>query len=154
MPNGDPDFGLKQKPELERFFGVIGTVLEEFAQRHNLRIEKYYHQSPSWSFLFRHPKGGIGQIEVQRASEATISIVSDWWYDDYDAATRFIRSASVGPVPLNSELASGLEKALSELLSWRFGDWHERHTAYTIWRKTWTREQFQKLLAEYPEPIP
>ena len=144
MPNGDPDFGVKQKPELERFFGVIGTVLEEFAGRHNLRIEKYYHQSPSWDFLFRHPKGGVGKIGVERSIEATVHIRSIWWYDDYDAATRFTRSASVGPVPLNPELADGLEKALSKLLSWRFGDWHERHTAYTSWRETWTRETVSK----------
>ena len=151
MPNGDPDFKLK---ELERFFSVLAAVFESFAQRHNLRLEKYYHQAPSWGFLFRHPSGGVGKIAVQRANEATVCILSDWWYDDFDAATRFIRTASAGPMPLNSELALELEKALSELLSWRFGDWHERHTGYTNWRKTWTKEQFQKLPAEYPEPVP
>jgi len=64
------------------------------------------------------------------------------------------RSASVEPMPVNSEIAGELEHALSELLSWRFGDWDKHHTGYTDWRKTWTKEQFQKLLAEYPEPLP
>ena len=151
MPNGNPDFNVK---ELERFFSALAAVLEGFAQRHNLRLEKYYHQAPSWGFLFRHPSGGVGKIEVQRVSEATVCILSYWWYDDFDAATRFNRSASVEPMPVNSEIAGELEHALSELLSWRFGDWHKHHTGYTDWRKTWTKEQFQKLLAEYPEPLP
>jgi len=151
MPNGDPDFDVK---DLERFFSAFATVLENFAQQLNLRLEKYYHQSPSWGFLFRHPSGGVGKIAVQRASEATVCILSDWWYDDFDAGTRFIRTASVGPMPLNSKIAVELEKAFSELLRWRFGDWHERHTGYTNWRKTWTKEQFQKLPAKYPEPVP
>ena len=85
MPNGNPDFNVK---ELERFFSALAAVLEGFAQRHNLRLEKYYHQAPSWGFLFRHPSGGVGKIEVQRVSEATVCILSDWWYDDFDAATR------------------------------------------------------------------
>ena len=151
MPNGNPDFNVK---ELERFFSALAAVLEGFAQRHNLRLQKYYHQAPSWDFLFRHPLGGVGQIEVQRASEATISIVSDWWYDDYDAATRFIKSTTLGPMPVNSEVTIKLENALSEVLSWRFGHWDEQHTRGTVWRETWTKEQFEKLNAEYPEPLP
>src|SRR5439155_15236553 len=114
MPNGNPDFNVK---ELGRFFSALAAVLEGFAQRHNLRLEKYYHQAPSWGFLFRHPSGGVGKIEVQRVSEATVCILSYWWYDDFDAATRFIRSASVEPMPVNSEIAGELEHALSELLS-------------------------------------
>src|SRR5579872_732750 len=54
MPNGDPDFNVK---ELERFFSALAPVLEGFAQRHNLRLEKYYHEEPSWGFLCRHPSG-------------------------------------------------------------------------------------------------
>ena len=42
MPNGNPDFNVK---ELERFFSALAAVLEGFAQRHNLRLEKYYHRS-------------------------------------------------------------------------------------------------------------
>jgi PIN domain len=98
--------------------------------------------------------GGIGQIEVQRASEATISIVSVWWYDDYDAATRFIRRTSLGPMSVNSEVTIKLKNALSEVLSWRFGDLDEQHPGGTVWRDTWTKEQFEKLPAEYPEPLP
>jgi hypothetical protein len=151
MPNGSPEFNVR---ELERFFSVLAAILESFAQRHHLRLEKYYHQAPSWAFLFRHPSGGVGKLEVQRANEMAVCILSNWWYDDFDAATRFIRTTSVGPMPPNSELGVQLENALSELLSWRFGDWHERHMGYTNWRKTWTKEQFQRLLAEYPEPLP
>ena len=153
MPNGDPDFDVKERIELDRFFSALAPALESFAPRHNLRLQKYYHQFPSWDFLFRHPSGGIGQIEVQRANEASVSIQSDWWYDDYDAATRFIKRKSLGPISVNSEVTTKLENALSELLSWRFGDWDERHTRDTVWRETWTKEQFEKLNAEYPEPV-
>jgi hypothetical protein len=54
MPNGDPDFNVK---ELERFFSALASVLESFAQRHNLRLEKYYHQAPSWGFLYWLSRG-------------------------------------------------------------------------------------------------
>jgi hypothetical protein len=60
MPNGDPDFDAKGRRELDRFFSALAPALESFAQQNNLRLQKYYHQAPSWGFLFRHPSGGIG----------------------------------------------------------------------------------------------
>ena len=154
MPNGDPDFGLHQKPKLERFFRVIATVLEGFARRHNLRIEKYYHQSPSWSFLFRHPKGGTAKVEVHREGEVLLRISWCWWYDDFDAATRWGRTVRRAPMALDSQLLDvELETALSDLLSSRFGEWDESHTGYTQWKKTWTKEQFERLRDNYPEPL-
>jgi hypothetical protein len=42
MPNGDPNWYREVKPQLDVFFGQIADVLEEFAARYNLAIEKYY----------------------------------------------------------------------------------------------------------------
>jgi hypothetical protein len=151
MPNGDPGFDVK---ELERFFSPQAAALQSFAQRHHLRLKKYYHQSPSWRFLFRHPTDGVAQIAVERDGARAVRILLERWYDDFDATTRFVKRTMLGPMPLDSAFAFELEKALSELLSWRFGDWDERHSGYANWKKNWTREQFLELAAEYPEPVP
>lgn len=86
MPNGNPDC---DRPALDRFFGVIAPVIEAFVQRHHLRLQKYYHESSSWDLLFRHPQGGIAKIEVQREPGETLGIAAIWWYDDFDASTRY-----------------------------------------------------------------
>src|ERR1700719_5404086 len=101
MPNGDSGFQVKER-ELEKFFQTVAGVLTQSSQRHNLKLEKYYHQSPSWSFTFRHPKGGVAKIEVSRESPDTLGLSSCWWYDDYDKLTRFARktkSRSLPPTP-------------------------------------------------------
>lgn len=152
MPNGNKDFDVL---ELDRFFARIGAVLTGFAQRHSLSIEKYYHQSPSWSFLFRHPKGGVGKLDVERKTADKIGISCCWWYDDYDTATRSLRAEDYGLVQVEPDVvAQHLEKGLCTVLAWRFGDWKETHAGYAAWSKNWTKEQFQNLSAKYPEPIP
>ena len=90
MPNGDPDFADKMLPELEAFFAPFSAACHQFAEKYNIKIDKYYHQFPSWSFLFRHPAGGIGQIQLMKKSESQLVIYESWWHDDYDKALEVI----------------------------------------------------------------
>jgi hypothetical protein len=48
MPNGNSQFIWKERPSLDIFFSEIGVTLTKFAEDHNLRIDKYWHQFPSW----------------------------------------------------------------------------------------------------------
>src|SRR5687767_6229461 len=89
MPNGDPDFNIKELPKLERFFARLAPAITRFAKKHSLRIERYYHQLPSWEFCFDHPKGGCAYIEIRRESDDEFSVISAWWIDK--AGTRSSR---------------------------------------------------------------
>ena len=60
MPNGNPKFNVEELPKLEEFFAPFSDELQRFAEKHNLLIDKYWHQFHSWRFSFKHPKGGIG----------------------------------------------------------------------------------------------
>jgi hypothetical protein len=152
MPNGDPNFAEQELPALEEFFRPLQTLLTDFAQQHTLKLTKYYHQAPAWMFAFRHPKGGVGQIEVSRADSHRLGITGCWWYDDYVSLQRNLKRHSGRSLTLESpDIADELEACLYRILSWEFGTWDGCHSGYT-WGKTWTKEQFEALLDDYPIP--
>ncbi len=152
MPNGDPQFGEKTLPGLEAFFSNLAPLLERFASSHNLKIEKYYHESHSWSLQFRHPHGGVAKIDVVKHSDSHVRIWACWWHDDYDKATRSIKRFETEPLDIAfSVLERALESALATIASWEFGSWDSVHGGYAdTWHKTWTKKQFAALDLEYP----
>lgn len=152
MPNGNPDF-RDDFLNIQAFFGEISPILEAFASRHNLQIEKYYHESPSWSFLFRHPRRGVAKIDAKRESDCEIKISAAWWYDDYSLATRSMKTFSNPIMNFRSpSLADVLESTLQTVAAWQFGSWDEIHGGYGhTWRSTWTQEQFEALERKFPE---
>ncbi|MBE0537109.1 MAG: hypothetical protein IH624_15720, partial [Phycisphaerae bacterium] len=79
MPNGDFNWKKNEYPQLEVFFNKISQGIIGFADRYNLRVQKYYHQFPSWDLLFRHPKGGIGKIEIQKETDNEVKLCLYWW---------------------------------------------------------------------------
>ena len=66
MPNGNPDFDPQT---LEQWFAPIAGVLTSFVEHNHFLIDRYYHDSPSWTFRFNHPSSGqepiIGSRELQ-----------------------------------------------------------------------------------------
>ncbi len=151
MPNGDPNFDDTTLPKLEDFFAPFADACERFAVRHNIRIEKYYHEFPAWSFLFRHPAGGIGKIDLVRKTENTINVWRYWWQDDYDDATRSIKKEETQPIPaVNANIEQLLESSLARILDWENGNW-EVHDGYeSSWHNVLTKDQFIALEKEYP----
>jgi hypothetical protein len=152
MPNGDPDFHVNEEPKLEAFFGPIAEVLTDFSRRHNLELQKYYHQASSWDLTFRHPQGGVGKIDVCRYTDETILLndlrslalggkidayshtdakvflASIWWYDDHDKLTRFIKHVKHEPISRDAQLLlEALESSLKLILSWQFGQWDDQY---------------------------
>ena len=153
MPNGDPEFSDKVLPTLEAFFSPLAPVLEAFASKHNMKIVRYYHQSPTWSLQFRHPEGGIAKIDVERCANREVKIWACWWHDDYDRATRSIkrRDGRRTKVPC-LDLEAALETTLTTVVSWEFGSWDSVHEGYEkTWHGTWTRNQFAAMDLDYPE---
>lgn len=153
MPNRDPNFQMTEMPELDEFFRPIANVLTDFARRHNLKLTKYYHYAPSWSFAFRHPCGGVGKVEVCREHSEALQVLCSWWFDDYDKLTRFIKTYKGESLPRDSQMLDHeLEQSLNVVLAWLFGTWDEQQGGYHSWKNTWTKEQFNALLEQYPDP--
>ncbi len=152
MPNGDPNFDFVG---LDRFFAPLSDALEYFAKRHNLNIEKYYHEAPSWNLTFRHPERGVAKIDITRKDDDHVCVQEMWWFDDYDKLTRSIRRWNREPVrAMSYEVQKEVELALKDILAWQFGTWDAEYSGYKNWRKTWTKSQFYELEKQYPLPIP
>jgi hypothetical protein len=130
--------------------------LEKFAAQHNLRLTKYYHQSSTWDFTFKHPKNGAAKIEVHKDTDSTLGVYAYWWFDDYENFTRYIKKSEKKTVQLNpKDLENLLTTAFQAVLGWQFGTWDEKHTSETYrtgW-KQFSKEQYQKENVElYPIP--
>jgi hypothetical protein len=151
MPNGHPD--RSESAELDRFFAPLASTLESFAERHNLKLERYYHDSPSWHFIFKHPEGGVGKMEMFRQGDDKVRPSLMWWFDDYDTLQRHSKVRVQTGLPMDpATIVTSLEAGLNLILSWRMGQWDKTYDGYHVWRKTWTRDEFIKLPEQYPLP--
>lgn len=153
MPNGNPKFHEEELPSLEAFFSQIGDVLNQFSSQHNLALDKYYHQSPSWRFNFRHPKGGVASIDVMKESDHSLKIDCYWWLDDYDKFTRFIKRDESEVLDVGSvKLSDLLENKFREILSWKLGEWTQIATGYEEYWKPQGSKWIEKDVERYPQP--
>lgn len=143
----------KEFVELEAFFSRISEVLEDFAATHNLMIEKYPHHGPEWAFMFRHPNGGVGQIEVEKSGDDHVIVRLSWHIDDYDKLTRFLN------YPQQKERCSLDKRALQILLEEKFKlvlSWGKEELTpvkhkYNEWKKH-PKEMIEGDILKYPIP--
>ena len=150
MPNGDLD--SKTRAELDGFFAPIAGALESFAEKHNLKLERYYHDAPSWHFIFKHPEGGVGKIDVSRSGEKTVRPSLAWWIDDYDRQERHVKLSTMAELPTEGAvILTELEAGLRLVLSWKLNQWNKTYGGYGMWKKT-SKEEFQRLTDQYPFP--
>jgi hypothetical protein len=152
MPNGSHDFGERLEI-LEPFFASISDKLNEFASKHELLLERYYHESPSWRFSFRHPRRGVGCVEVMRVFDDSIKVYIYWWLDDYDQFARFIKRDETPEYVVGEvNLVELLDEQLRTVLSWDPGVWTQVATGYErYWRpmgKVWIERNDER----YPVP--
>ena len=127
------------------FFSERETEFSTFARAHNLAIDKYYHESPSWSFRFQHPGGGAAAVELLRVDDLTIIVKGSWYIDDYDTFTRYLKW---GPgrdfTVAETESSRALEACLNEVVSWNRNDLTP-HTGYKKYWSIYTKEDWNKL---------
>jgi len=83
---------IEDTSHLNSFFSQFSWAFLNFAAEHHLRVDKYWHDFPSWQFSFRHPKGGAACIEVFREGDTELSVSGYWWIDDHDQGTRHSRT--------------------------------------------------------------
>ena len=152
MPNGN-DWTKAQWEAVEAFFARVGPVLSRFASAYELKIEKYYHDAPSWSLLFRHTSGGVAKIDVERTSDEHIRIWSHWWIDKYETGTRFLKTEKGAEMPASS-LGDGriLSDTLLRILGWQKAELSPHGGYRDTWQQQWTAAQFGRLDSDYPTP--
>ena len=152
MPNGQ-SHTQSEWNEITAFFERIAPQLNEFAAKHGLAIDKYYHNTADWTFRFAHPLGSNAQIQVIKEGESCVCLAWGWYKDDYDSFTRFAKHEAVNGVSITPEtLAPALENALKTTLSWRDGQWTIVATGYqNIWGQ-YTKKEFERMKATYPLP--
>jgi hypothetical protein len=141
--------------DYDHYFLPVSDVLAEFANTHNLLIEKYYKEVPMWSLCFSHPCGGHAKLDVIRASEDTVRIMGSWWVDDYAAFSRSLKRGELVNAPLSNEpLLEHLERYLQTVLAWTNGQWSQVYASYRgIWDQTWkTKERFDAAQLRWPKP--
>ena len=152
MPNGDPDFDVAAEAA---WFAPIAPVLEAFASRHNLRVDKYYHHESSWAFRFNHPRGGQASITVHHCRSGDASVDSIWYVDDYDTFTRSIYRRDPRDVSkTESDLQRESAAELAAILSAPPNSWSQIASGYaSVWSQ-FTRAQFEGMKQRLPDPIP
>ena len=119
MPNGKQDFEITELPGLEAFFAPVAVVLEGFASRHQLKIEKYYHQNHAWDFDFRIPDaGGVGKIQVLRVDGDKVLVVGSRAMSDFERFQRSTYSWNCGTIARDDpRLPTVLRSLLQEMLT-------------------------------------
>lgn len=138
-------------PEQKAFFDGAGAVLEDFARERGLSIEKWIKEIPVWALHFRHPRKGTGQIVVAPGKSGAASLQACWWRDDYDSETRRLAWDKPAEVP-RERLAESLDAVLARMLAWTDADLAQTASLKGVWKKAWTKEQFEKFDAQYPDP--
>lgn len=150
MANGNPEFNLD---DCERFFAPIGASIRQFAQRRNLAIIKYDHDSPSWDLAFAHPIGGFGKLVLGKGRASNLELSAVVWIDDYDSLTRRLRQLPVRNVPSDEvSLRGELAIALDEVLSWPLDELFASRSDQWSWR-TVSKHDFIASQPAFPVPV-
>jgi len=153
MPNGDPNWRKTELPELKAFFRKVSKVLKSFARTYNLKITKYYHQFPSWDFNFRHPKGGVGQIEVHKCGDDAVEVFASWWIDYHDTSRRDSKHTEGRKCSLDGlALCTLLTEVLHLVFSWRKEDLSRGTENPYRENIEMSKEEFERLNDKYPLP--
>jgi hypothetical protein len=150
MPNGDYSLTRDDWAKIRAFFQDISHTLLAFAGAHKLAIDEYYHDSPSWAFRFRHPKGGVGSLEVKRLNESAIHVNVSWHIDEYESFTQYFKwEEGDDLLPAKTDLGSVLEERLKEVVAWNKEDLSPRDAknpwanySKEEWEKMWSTERF------------
>jgi hypothetical protein len=154
MPNGDPFASPTEWKSIKTFLQGLSPILSTFAATHNLAIDEYYHESPSWTFRFRHPKGGAGGIHVERVNDSTIRVGGSWYIDEFENFTRYLKSDEGSDLILGAiDVRELLEKKLKDIVTWNKSDM----TSFPDYERFWSlysREEWLQMspIERLPKP--
>jgi len=135
-------------------FAPYAEGLEAFASTHNLLIERYYHDTPMWSFCFSHPRGGQAKLDLSIDESGAINLQTVWWIDSYSNFTRSLKWGQKVTLPQEPDAAMiALRDALSMVVAWNPGEWTQVADEYKpIWGK-YSEAQFRAMTPLWPDPV-
>lgn len=156
-PNAGGHYNESQTNEVLNFFAKNELRLTEFSNKYNLKIRKYYHSGPDWSFDFRNNDSDYCSVAIGYIpTTSKLSITNSCYYDDYDHFTRFIKWGKGEYVEITANYDSLLELRICESMTWK----KEHMKAYPDYEKTWgkfSKREFEKMsdtgskfLTQYP----
>ena len=139
-------------PRTVAWFGRFEDELMSFAERHNLAIGKYLKDMPAWHFIFMHPRGGYGRIDIIKSGADDILISACWWRDDYNPRTRSSKGWKNEYFTQPEKLTDELTTMLSKVVAWREDDYEVDDSLEKIWREWGIKDQFEYPDKKYPTP--
>jgi hypothetical protein len=152
MPNGNPEITPEEWVKIRAFFVKISGTLSDFAYRHNLMVDEYYHEAPVWSFRFRHPKGGGAAVYVERLNDATVQLNGAWYIDEYETFTRHLKWGPKHNICLEEiDLKNELEAFLTAIVGWEKQDLTPHPNYKGVW-SAYSKEEWSKIFS--PERLP
>jgi hypothetical protein len=153
VPNGDYSLTQADWDVIRAFFDRHSHTLRSFAASHNLAIDEYYHDYPSWSFRFRHPEGGGATIHVERIDDSKIGLGTSWYLDDFENFTRYVKADLPAVFDLSgTNLPEVLEMAFRRILAYDKRDL-TAHAGYEKFWSRFTKEEFMQMsVGRLPNP--
>jgi hypothetical protein len=139
--------------DLDAYFSPIGVRVVEFVEEQGLTLEKYHHDSATWSLCFGHPNGGQAKVELAAVGPDEIQVSAVWWVDDYKSFTRSLRWGPSVRVPRKAtEIRLAIEGVFAEALKWTPGSWTQVAGGYQPYWSEFTEEEFRSFANPWPLP--
>ncbi len=140
-------------PDLEAFFEPVAVAVLQFAEAQGLLLEKYYHESATWSLCFGHPKGGQAKVEIAAVGPEEVQVSAIWWMDDYKSFTRNLRWGRHLKVPREPiETVRAVKSLFAEALQWTPGTWNQVADGYRPYWSDFTEQEFYAFANPWPLP--
>ena len=137
----------------DEFFGPISAGIVRLATERGLLIDKYYHEAPCWSLIFRHPKGGVAKVEITEKDDGRVGIGGVWWMDDFDAGTRSLKWFEEEVVAHeDAEVGRSAEMMFERILAHRGGEWSKVADGYKPLWQPYGRSYIEDDEKRYPLP--
>ena len=153
MPNGDHAMLEKDWDKVKIYFNNISAILFKFASDFNLMIDKYYHNSKSWTFRFKHPKGGGGSVSLFYENGENCSIGNAWHINEYDTFTCYYKNGNNNYYKIaDVNVYKALEDKLKEVIAWDKNDLKPHRGYKNPWGK-YSKKQWLEIYSveNYPK---
>jgi hypothetical protein len=150
----DPDLTDEKLAEFEQFYSPIAATLTAFAERHNLRIEKYRYAQANWSFEFRMAEyGSRGHIQALRVRDEQVMVVGHADHLDLWRCRRLVTNGGVGEVTLPRDAAQvgdALEDVLTRIVTLPISEMRPDGGGHSSWCAEREANQVRAGLAAMP----
>ena len=135
----------------EQLFHPLAATILAFAKERGLVVERYYHESPTWTLGFGHPNGGQAKLDITCNDDDTIQLQSFWWIDNYKQFTRSLRDGVFRVIARDAEqLSVTLDECFKEVLSWEIDQWSKLVSDFKPYWSSISEDVFERSSNRWP----